>query len=143
MVLMSFGQIILRSMDQGLLWGDIFLRHLVLWVGFVGASLATRDDKHISIDVLSRITSEKANRFIKIIVNFATIVVCLVLAEAAYEYVKYEYEEQSILFNELPRWPFQIIMPLGFAMIAFRLIIKILQDIPLLFNNAPETAGDA
>ena len=43
MILLSFLQVLLRNFfDQGLLWGDIFLRNLVLWVGFLGASLATR-----------------------------------------------------------------------------------------------------
>ena len=59
MVTMSFLQIILRAFSIGILWGDIFLRHLVLWVGFIGASLATREEKHINIDVLSRLLNEK------------------------------------------------------------------------------------
>jgi energy-coupling factor transporter transmembrane protein EcfT len=44
MILLAFFQVVMRNIfDQGLLWGDIFLRHLVLWVGFLGASLATRE----------------------------------------------------------------------------------------------------
>ena len=43
MVLMAFLQVILRNIfDMGIIWGDILLRHLVLWIGFIGASLATK-----------------------------------------------------------------------------------------------------
>jgi len=56
MVLLSFLQVLMRNFfDTGILWGDIFLRHLVLWVGFIGASLATREEKHINIDLLTRL----------------------------------------------------------------------------------------
>ena len=55
MVVLAFLQVLLRNIfDQSFLWGDPLLRHLVLWVGFIGASLATREEKHINIDVLGR-----------------------------------------------------------------------------------------
>ena len=64
MVLLAFFQVAMRNLfDQGLLWGDIFLRHLVLWVGFLGASLATREEKHINIDVFSRFIPKKWQAF--------------------------------------------------------------------------------
>ena len=37
---------------QGLPWVDLLLRQLVLWVPFLGASLATRENNHLSIDFL-------------------------------------------------------------------------------------------
>ena len=60
MVFMAFLQVVLRNLfHSGILWGDIFLRHLVLWVGFIGASLATRSERHINIDILTRLMSPK------------------------------------------------------------------------------------
>lgn len=35
-------------------WGDVAARQLVIWVGFLGAYLATRSNKHFHIDVLTR-----------------------------------------------------------------------------------------
>ena len=55
MILLSFLQVLLRNFfEQGILWGDILIRNLVLWVGFIGASLATRENKHINIDLFTR-----------------------------------------------------------------------------------------
>jgi TRAP-type C4-dicarboxylate transport system permease small subunit len=130
MVIMSFLQVFLRNFfDYGILWGDIFLRHLVLWVGFVGASLATRDEKHINIDVLGRITPEKFRPYLRTITDLFTMLICLVLARAAYGFLQYEIEANTILFNNIPAWPFQMIIPLGFALIAFRFLLKILERI--------------
>lgn len=130
MVVMSFLQVFLRNFfDYGILWGDIFLRHLVLWVGFIGASLATRDEKHINIDILSRITPEKYRPYLRTIVDLFTILVCIALAQAGYGFLQYEIEGNTILFNDIPAWPFQMIIPIGFALIAFRFLLKILERI--------------
>lgn len=125
LVFMSFSQVILRNFfDAGLLWGDIFLRHLVLWVGFVGASLATRQEKHISIDALSRLLSEKSLPVVRMVVDIFSVGVCAVLARAGYIFVMYEYEAESVLFNDVPAWIFQIIIPVGFALIGFRFLLR-------------------
>jgi len=45
MILLSFGQILLRNFfDMGIIWGDTLLRQWVLWLGFLGASLAVKHD---------------------------------------------------------------------------------------------------
>ena len=140
MVLLAFWQVFMRNaFESGILWGDIFLRHLVLWVGFVGASLATRDEKHISIDALSRIASPKILPYIRIVTDIATMIVCIILANAGWKFVQYEKEAESVLFQtdwfgEVHSWTLQIIIPVGFALIAFRFFLKILER---LTGNAP------
>lgn len=42
-----------------LVWIDEFLKKGTLWLAFLGASLATREERHIAIDVLPRIASRK------------------------------------------------------------------------------------
>lgn len=130
MVLLSFLQLVLRNFfDYGILWGDTFLRHLVLWVGFIGASLATRDEKHINIDLLGRITPKKYLPYLRIVIDLMTMLVCIFLARAGYVFLRYEIEANTILFNNVPAWYFQLIIPLGFALIGFRFLLKILEQI--------------
>lgn len=55
MIILAVLQIGLRNFaDTGFQWADPFLRILVLWLGLVGAIAATRDGKHINIDILSK-----------------------------------------------------------------------------------------
>jgi len=144
MVLMAFTQVLLRNFfDSGILWGDIFLRHLVLWVGFIGASLATRDEKHISIDALSRLAAPRFLPYVKIITDIATIVVCVILANAGYKFVASEKEAHTILFKinwlgDIPAWIFQLIIPLGFGLIAFRFFLKLVERIWRIFQSSPQ-----
>ena len=63
MMIHAFLQIFLRNvLTTGLAWGDLLLRNLVLWIGFIGASLATREGKHIIMTDGNRIiTKPRAN----------------------------------------------------------------------------------
>ena len=54
MVSLGFLQILFRNLiSVGIVWIDPIVRHLVLWVALLGASVATRENRHISIDVLA------------------------------------------------------------------------------------------
>ena len=60
MILLAAYQVIARNFfDTGLLWGDALVRVLVLWVTFIGATIASRNDEHIRIDLLTRFTGER------------------------------------------------------------------------------------
>ena len=136
MVLMAFLQLVLRNFfHSGILWGDIFLRHLVLWVGFIGASLATRSERHINIDVLTRLMSKKVIPYIRILVNLVAILVGAVLVKAAYVFVRYEIEAKTIVFANIPAWYFEIIIPVGFALISFRFLLKVLEQVASLISG--------
>lgn len=130
MVLLSFLQVLMRNFfDTGILWGDIFLRHLVLWVGFIGASLATREEKHINIDLLTRLIPKRTIPIARIVIDITSVIVCLVLAKAGWEFVSMEIEANTTLFQNVPSWYFEIIIPAGFALIALRFIFKIIEQI--------------
>lgn len=130
MVLLSFLQVLLRNFfDTGLLWADIFLRHLVLWVGFIGAALATRSEKHINVDILSRIVSKRYLASIKIVTQLFAITICAILARASYIFVMSEKEAGTIVFENIPSWYLQIILPVGFLLIGLRFLLKIFEEL--------------
>jgi len=96
------------------------LRHLVLWVGFIGASLATREEKHINIDVFSRLTRGNVKLYTQALVYFFSMYISWLLADASWNFVLEEKEYKTILFNDIAAWYFQIIIPIGFAMMSLR-----------------------
>lgn len=125
MVLLSFGQVILRNLfHEGILWADIFLRQLVLWVGFLGASLAVRERKHIAIDFLPHFLKESAAKLVRIGVDITAGVISLFLTQAAWAFMQFEREGESTLFLDIPVWFFQTILPFSFLMIAIRFFLQ-------------------
>ncbi len=127
MVLLAALQIILRKFfNSGILWGDIFLRQLVLWVSFIGASLATKDNRHINMDLLGRVLKGRWQFAAQILVHLFSAFVTVLLAKAAWTFVRSEIEYGSTVFNNVPSWYFEIIMPIGFALMALRFLLNAL-----------------
>lgn len=136
MVVFSFLQVVLRNVfSEGILAGDIILRHMVLWVGFIGASLATREERHITIDVFSRFLKGRLKLFVAILINLFSAAIALLLAQASYTFVMQEKEFETILFNNVPAWYFQIIIPIGFILITLRFVIISIDKIVGLFKT--------
>ncbi|MGE5313433.1 MAG: TRAP transporter small permease [Acidobacteriota bacterium] len=128
MILMAFGQVALRNLfHTSLEWGDIFLRHMVLWVGFLGAVIATGQGRHLKIEFIRRLISERLRKLFFIITNIFAAVVCYYLLQAASSFVQYEREAGSILILDQPTWYFIIIIPIGYGIIAFRFLVSVIQ----------------
>jgi C4-dicarboxylate transporter, DctQ subunit len=136
MVILAFLQVVLRNLfDYGLLWADPLLRHLVLWVGFIGASLATKEGRHISIDVFGRLLKGRWKELNAIIINTFACFISVYLAEAAWRFVMEEKDFGTAIFGSTPAWYFQIIIPIGFALIALRFFIRIIVSAGILFSS--------
>ncbi|MCB9629167.1 MAG: TRAP transporter small permease subunit [Sandaracinaceae bacterium] len=58
-------------------WADQFLMKGTLWVAFLGASLATHDDKHIAIDILPRLATPKVRAAMRGLVGVTVGGICL------------------------------------------------------------------
>ncbi len=130
MILIAFLQVILRNFfSTSILWGDIFLRHLVLWVGFLGAALATKENKHINIDALSRLLSPKIKKLFGFVTNLFAAIVCFFLTKASLTFIDFEIESQSTLFANIPTWIFQIIIVFGFGIIMLRFLIHSIENL--------------
>ena len=124
MILVAFAQIVLRNFwATGLAWGDPFVRYLVLWVGFIGAALATHQGKHIKIDVLSHWLPPRANHLLQSLLNLVSAGICGLLAVAAFRFVGFEAQLGGTSFMALPAWIPQTIIPVACGIIALRFIL--------------------
>jgi TRAP-type C4-dicarboxylate transport system permease small subunit len=63
-------------------WVDGFLQTGTLWLAFLGASLATHEERHIAIDILPRVASRSVELVAKGIVSIGAAAVSLVFARA-------------------------------------------------------------
>jgi TRAP-type C4-dicarboxylate transport system permease small subunit len=124
MILVAGVQILLRNfLDIGLAWGDEALRILVLWVSLMGAVAASRENKHINIDVLLRFLSKPARAVSQVIVGLFTAFVCGVIAIYAGRFVYLDYEAGAKALGNFPVWIVELILPVGFAIISLRYVL--------------------
>jgi TRAP-type C4-dicarboxylate transport system permease small subunit len=114
-------QIVLRNvMGTGIVWGDILIRILVLWLGMAGAMAATREHKHIRIDLLTRFLSPGLRRVTSSLTTLFAAVVCSMASYFSLRFVQSEFEAGDLAFGSIPYWVCEAILPLGFTVIALR-----------------------
>ena len=130
MIFLAAAQIVMRNaLDTGLAWGDEALRLMVLWITMIGAIAATRDRRHIVIDVLNRMLPSGMQLWTSIIVDGIAAGVTGILAWYAAVFVADSKAYGDLLLNELPAWPFQLILPIAFALISYRYLIWCLRHL--------------
>ena len=117
MVVLAFWQVMMRNLFHGgFTWGDVLLRHIVLWLRFLGGALATSHQRHIHIDALAHYLSPRIKSFVGIFTNLFGAFVCILLLNASMTFIQGEFEAKSMIFEGVPAWYMQIIIPVGFGL---------------------------
>ena len=124
LVLLSGLQIALRLLDHGLVWLDPLLRVLVIWVALLGAVAAARQDKHISLDVVGKLLHGKSLRIARAIAFTFAAVVCVVMLRASFGLIELDRESGTMLFEQVPTWWAELILPVAFALLALRFLVR-------------------
>jgi TRAP-type C4-dicarboxylate transport system permease small subunit len=130
-ILLAASQILLRNLfDSGLIWADPTLRVMVLWLALLGAIAATREDRHIRIDLFSHKMPKSGRLVLSVINNLFSSLVCGVITWHAARFVHLEWQEGSKLFASLPAWLGEIIIPIGFGIMTLRFVFNIPLQLP-------------
>jgi len=124
MILLAGTQIALRNVfHSGLLWADPGLRVMVLWVGMVGAMVASRFDKQISVDAVSRFLSPRGRARVRVLTDLFTSLVSALVAWHAARLVLDDRAAGSMVFASVPVWVCESILPIAFGVIAIRYLL--------------------
>ena len=136
-ILLAVSQILLRNFfETGIYWADSALRVLVLWIGMIGAMFASRNKKHIRIDILSHYLPEKIKNNIWRVTEFISGIVCAVVAFYSIKFIQFEYEDGVIAFANVPVWLCESIIPVAFIVMSLRYFFySILHD--FILNPEP------
>ncbi len=126
LVVLGCAQIVLRNaFNSGILWADPLMRHLVLWLGALGAALASARMRHISVDALSRLLPRSALPTRRAVVYGVTAVAAYMLMIATIRLIVDERSFGDVAFLGVRTWVLQLILPLSFALIAYRTLLAI------------------
>ncbi|OGP91622.1 MAG: hypothetical protein A2156_15225 [Deltaproteobacteria bacterium RBG_16_48_10] len=141
MMLLAFLQIFLRNVfTTGLTWGDMLLRNLVLWIGFIGATLATREGKHINIDIISRSLPPLGKAFMEFGIHLFSFFICGLLTYASLKFIKNEAQMGVATLLGIPTWILEIILPLTFSLMAFRFALRSIKSLILSLKMTKKQA---
>ncbi len=135
MVALAVVQIVMRNLaDTSFVWIDPLLQNAVLWIAMLGAMIASRNDSHIRIDILSEYLPPQWHRFLMLLVDIFTAVATLGMAYFSYLALMEERAFNTSVVAGVQAWKLQVLLPLGFAVIGLRYTVLFLLG---LVNKRP------
>ena len=125
MALLPLAEALVRTVYPGGISGStIWVQHLALWVAFLGAAIAARRGELLSLTAGAQLAGARSRAWIDIVVGGISVAVCLVLLYGSLVLVYVERDGGRTIGVGLPVWIAQAIMPVGFALIGVRLLLR-------------------
>ncbi len=124
-------KLFLWAMPNGLIWSQKMALCFMLWVGFIGASIATRDRAHIVFEVAGRIWPKAVQPAVRgaaraITAAFAAFLGLLSIGFTRYHYVEWrDSGHVASVFEgfEVPMWTIYGFLPIAFAVMTMRFLL--------------------
>jgi TRAP-type C4-dicarboxylate transport system permease small subunit len=152
MVLLAALQVLLRNIwDTGIDWADITLQNVTLLVGLLGAAIATSEGRHLNIDIFSRVLKGRAKTVLKLVIGLFCVFVCVLLARGGWTTFEANYgpwvenipegwskaHNLKVQFFEgtIPQWLSQLFLPIGFVLIGFHFVLRLIRDLGTLITG--------
>lgn len=106
--------------DGGWIFGEQLIRLGVLWVGLLGAVVASRDDRHLRIDLVSRVLPARGRAALAVLTHLLTAAVCGVVGWHAARFVLDERVYGGAAVADVPMWMLQTVLPAAFVLMSLR-----------------------
>jgi TRAP-type C4-dicarboxylate transport system permease small subunit len=137
---LAFIQVFLRYFfNNSILWGDTAARTLVIWVGFLGAVIATGESKHFHIDVLTRFLKKRHQTWFQSFSNLFAAVICFFLGQASVTFLGLDPGTKTFL--EIPIYIVELIIPAGFYLMMIRFVLRMAFNFSEIFETGPSGQG--
>ena len=123
MTLLTFTQVVLREFGTGWVWSLEATTYVFAWLVLIGMSYGVRTQSHIAVDIIARKMPPTARRTM----GLAAIILCLLYCGFMFYGASIFVDRLIVLGNNardipLPRWLLTGIMPVAFALLAYRFI---------------------
>ncbi|MBK9518271.1 MAG: TRAP transporter large permease subunit [Anaeromyxobacter sp.] len=109
-----------RFLGRELPGSSVLAQHITLWVGFLGALLATSSGRHLALSTLAMVPEGRWRRAAHAFGHAASAAACALMAWASVLLVRAEWDSQGqVAFGIRVAWS-QLVMPAGFVVMAWR-----------------------
>lgn len=120
MVALPIIEVVGRALIGATVPGSIdYVRHMTLWVTFLGAAIAATQQKHLALGFAAFLKG-RSRETASMIAGAVAAATALLLAWASYELVQADRAAATRLGALIPQWVAEVIMPIGFALIGVR-----------------------
>jgi TRAP-type C4-dicarboxylate transport system permease small subunit len=115
------------ALPDGYFWSKKVSLMLLLWVGFLGASICAHEGKHIRIEALAKIAPELSRRYVLALGFLLTALFCAVMAYLGWLYYDGLFLEGAYIGGyiegtEIPDWLAIVAVPVTFGLTMVRYV---------------------
>jgi TRAP-type C4-dicarboxylate transport system permease small subunit len=145
-------QVIMRYVfGNSLTWSEEISRYAFVWFVYTSASYAVRYQRHVKFNVVVDLigkASPLAERLLRLLALVVWALFLIVLFGLAVELVKSQMSGGQISpANQIPMWVVYLGLPIGLALMSFRVLQHLVQGAADLFRNPhtpiPRPTGEA
>ncbi|MBT3216307.1 MAG: TRAP transporter large permease subunit [Candidatus Marinimicrobia bacterium] len=106
----------------------VIVQHLTLWIGFIGAVLAARQNKLLALTTHPLFVPDEAFHFGRWVAKNISLLVVVTLAWGSWQLLRIEYQYPMDIAPNISRWVAQLVMPIGFSLIALQIYFSSSND---------------
>ncbi len=123
MTLLPLGEMLARSLlETGISGATSIVQHLVLVVGMLGGAVAAREGRLLSLSPVRTLLAGRAQSLAGMASGAFAVAITLFLCGASARYIGLTWPSGKVLAYGVPIWFVQLVLPLSFALIAWRLL---------------------
>src|SRR5262245_20586612 len=123
MMLLPILEIVLRkTISKGISNSPSIVQHLALIAGMVGGAIAARDDRLLTLGSAQALIPVKARDGARWISRVIAGLISALLCVASIQFVRNERTSAAMLAYSIPIWVIELVLPIGFALIAWRIV---------------------
>lgn len=113
-----------RTLHIGISNQSSLVQHLTLVVGMVGAAIAARDGKLLALGILDPVLKGRGKVIARIISGAVAVTITCMLLAASTQFVRAEREAGTTLVYGVPLWIVELVLPIGFSLVAGRILLR-------------------
>ncbi|WP_226037837.1 TRAP transporter small permease [Aquibacillus saliphilus] len=125
-------------------WAEEFIRYVMIWITFIGASVCFRKGMHVGVDFLMDLLKGKTKKGLQLFVNLICIVFMVFLIRYSIELVLFTQNTGQITPSlQIPLYYVYLAIPVGSALSLVHLLIQTIQLIRnKQFNSKPNVVEE-
>ena len=144
LVITMFVEVLRRElMAYSSIWGEEIVRYSFIYLAWIGAAAAVRERGHIRIDVILEYVGPRVKAVLYIFGDLVMFAVALVALYYSFETVLVSAKFGSVTHGlRISQVWFLSAVPIGFALVVFRLVQSFIRDVNDLRHGRPVFEGD-
>lgn len=111
-----------RLWRTGVPGSTTLVQHATLWIGFLGAAISARDGRLLSLGAVAGLLPARIKPVASLFASSVSAAISLLLCVAGLSLVRVEWADGRYLLPLLPLWAAEAVIPVGFVLVAWRIL---------------------